>query len=671
MKSRLRKLQKGSESLKFKFMVFLLLLTVIPVVLVALISTRLFSGIVEKELQDQQLIIATVNADDLNGLLEEKVASLESMVNSYRTEWLQGDPDTIVGYLKLMKAVSPDVTSFAYAPESGQLINESSVTFDISALDNFIRAKAEKTVGISDIIQDLGTKQNIIIIDIPILGSSNEFRGIVQAVVSPGNILAELNKNKMGESSTAFLLSKDGKYLAHASEQLVGKDLKEYVNEETAAVFEKEVLTLDRGNTTYTDNAGVSKISSFAEVAMTGWRVVVSGDEADLMSEVNHSERISYYIILICALVVAVISMIASGYILRPIYAITSLMKKVSAGTLSDRLSVKGKDEIHQLKHHINLMLDSFTLTLRKLDEAVQHTAASSEQLTAIAGSSVTASQHTSLAVERITKGAQEQYESSEQSAQAMEEMSIGIQRIADSASIVNEHSQQVHEQVTYGDEVVQGAVIQITHVNEAVDRTAAMIQELEAKTAEINQVVRYISEIANQTNLLSLNASIEAARAGEHGRGFAVVAGEVKKLSEQTTQATGTIAGILTEIQHSAAMTSASISEEIREVHKSVEQIGRVREVFGTIVHAVVEVSNQINEVSAATQQLSASTEEVSASMTQIVVISQNSLQELTAVSGATSGQHRSMEEISSSSESLSHMATELQEMVSRFQLD
>jgi methyl-accepting chemotaxis protein len=389
------------------------------------------------------------------------------------------------------------------------------------------------------------------------------------------------------------------------------------------------------------------------------------------MNEVHHSERISYYIILFCSLIVAVISMLASGYILRPIYAITSLMKKVSTGTLSDRLSVKGRDEIQQLKQHINLMLDSFSFTLKKLDEAVQHTAASSEQLTAIAGSSVTASQNTAQSVERITQGAREQHEGSEQSAQAMEEMSIGIQRIADSASIVNERSQHVHEQVTHGDEVVQGAVLQITHVNEAVDRTAAMIHALEAKTAEINQVVTYISEIAAQTNLLSLNASIEAARAGEHGRGFAVVAGEVKKLAEQTTQATGTIAGILSEIQESAAMTSGSIAEEIKEVHKSVEQIGRVREVFGSIVHAVVEVSNQINEVSAATQQLSASTEEVSASMTEIVSISQHSLQELTAVSAATSGQHRSMEEISASSESLSHMAAELQEMVSKFKLE
>ncbi|MBT2289696.1 methyl-accepting chemotaxis protein [Paenibacillus albidus] len=671
MKSWMGKFKKGSESLKFKFMVFLLLLTVIPVVLVAGITTRLFSGIVEKELKEQQLIIASVNAEDLNGLLEAKVKSLESMVDSYRADLLQGDSDKIVGYLKMMKAMSPDVTSFAYSSESGQLINESSGTFDISALDNFKRAQQEKTVGISDVIQDLQTKENIIIIDIPILGDSNEFRGILQGVVSPGNILEELNKNKMSESSSAFLLSKDGKYLAHASEQLVGKELKDYVNEETAGIFADEVLKLKQGNTTYRDKAGVAKISSFAEVGLTGWRVVVSGNEADLMSGVDHSKKVGYYVILICALLVAVLSTVASGFILRPIYAVTHLMKRAAKGDLTGRLPVKGKDEIQQLKHHINVMLDSFTLTLRKLDEAVQHTAASSEQLTAIAINSVSASQHTAQSVERIAKGAQEQYEGSEQSAYAMEEMAIGIQKIAESSGIVNERSQHVNEQVTYGDQAVQGAVQQITSVNQAVERTAAMIHALEAKTAEINQVVRYISEIATQTNLLSLNASIEAARAGEHGRGFAVVAGEVKKLAEQTTKATGTVAGILSEIQDSAAMTSASISEEIEEVHKSVTQIGRVREVFGTIVHAVTEVSHEINEVSAATQQLSASTEEVSASMNEIVGISRNSLQELTAISAAVSEQHRSMEEISSSSESLSHMATELQEMVTKFQLD
>ena len=671
MKLWMGKFQKGSESLKVRFMVFLLLLTVIPVIVVATLSTRLFSNIVERELREQQQIIASVSAEDLNELLEAKAKSLESMVNSYKTELLKGDTSSIIGYLKMMKAMSPDVISFAYAPASGQLINESSNIFDISALDNFKRAKTEKTVGISDVAQDLETKQNIIIIDIPILENSNDFRGILQAVVSPGDIMKELNKNKMGSSSTAFLLSKDGKYLAHTSEQLVGKELKNYVNEETASVFENEVLKLEQGNITYTDKAGVSKLSSFAEVALTGWRVVVSGDESDLMSDVNHTKMVSYLVILICVLVVAVLSTLASGFILRPIYTITSLMKKVATGDLKERLSVKGKDEIQQLKHHINAMLDSFTSTLVKLDEAVQHTAASSEQLTAIANNSVSVSLVTAKSVKRITKGAQDQFEGSEQSAEAMGEMSIGIQKIAESSSIVNERSQHVHEQITYGDDVVQGAVQQITHVNEAVEKTAAMIHALEAKTAEINQVLRYISEIAAQTNLLALNASIEAARAGEHGRGFAVVAGEVKKLAEQTTQATGTIAGILSEIQHSAAMTSTSISEEIREVHKSVEQIAQVREVFGTIAHAVIEVSNQINEVSAATQQMSASSEEVSASMSEIVIISRNSLFELTAISEATAEQHRSMEEISSSSVSLSQMAEELQEMLNKFQLE
>ncbi|HEY2493293.1 MAG TPA: methyl-accepting chemotaxis protein [Paenibacillus sp.] len=667
----LKRLKEWSNSLKLKFTVFLLLLTVVPLVLVASILTNLFTGNVEKELIAQQMVIASSNAEKLNSFFGKKVQSVESMLSSYRLEFLHSDTEEIVQLLKVMKAISPDVLSYRYSSESGQSIGDIYDELDISNFDNFKRIKEGKKVGISDILQDGKTGKNIIIIDIPILGESNEFRGLIQAKVSPGNILEDLNRNKMGETSSAFLLSKDGKYLAHQSEERIGKDIKDYENDKTIKAYTEEILKEEEGNVIYEVKDGTSKLASYAKVDLTGWRVVVSGNESELLSSVEHTKKMGFFVIILCSLSVALLSYIVSGSMLRPIYAMTNLMKKVADGDLTERLKAKGNDELQQLKRNINVMLDSFSLTLNKLAEAIQHTASSSEQLTAIALNSASTSENTANSVERITNGAQEQYKGSEQSAKAMEEMALGIQEIAESSSIINERTQEVHQQVTQGEAVVQAAVRQITNVNVAVEKSASMIQAMEAKSSEINQIVNFISEIATQTNLLSLNAAIEAARAGEHGRGFAIVAEEVKKLAEQTTKATVNIDGILTEIQNSTTDTSKSILKGIEEVGKSVSQIEQVGDIFRSIVQEVVGVSTQIEGMSAATEQLSASTEEVSASMNDIVGIARGSLEELKTISKSTSEQHQSMEEISTASESLSQMAMELQEMVSKFKVN
>ncbi|UFU00381.1 methyl-accepting chemotaxis protein [Radiobacillus kanasensis] len=671
MKKWLEHFRTTIGTLKFKVTAFLLLLTVIPVVIVASILISLFTEIVEKDYKDQQMVIASANSQALNGFLQEKVNAIEGFVDTYKVELLEGDSDKIVDLLQVMKAMSPDILSFTYSLETGKAINESGQELNLSEFDNFNRIKKEKTVGISDILIDSNTGDNIIIIDIPILDGNENFGGLVQAKVTPGNILEDLNQNKMGESSSAFLISKDGKYLAHQLEDRVGNEVSAYETKEVADLYKEEVLQKKKGTINYVDSEDISKVASYAEVNITGWRVVVTGEEEELMSGVKKANETGIAVIIICTLLVSLISFLSSRYMLRPIIDMTNLMKKVADGDLTGRLKTKGRDELQQLMNNINEMLNSFSLTLNKLSDVVQHTTVSSTQLSTIATNSVIASENTANSAEQITKGAQVQYEGSEQSATAMEEMAVGITRIADSSVSVSERAHQVRNQVQLGDRDVKGAIHQIMRVQEVVEKSAKQVQALESKSLEVNKIVGYISEIASQTNLLSLNAAIEAARAGEHGKGFAVVAGEVKKLAEQTTKATSNISSILRDIQESTTNTSDSISDGLQEVRKSVNSIESVGNVFGSIVLEVEGVSSQIEEVSASTEQLSASTEEVSASMNEIVEISKSSLDELEKISLAAYDQHRSMEEISSSTESLNKMALELEEMLAKFKID
>ncbi|WP_148931083.1 methyl-accepting chemotaxis protein [Paenibacillus methanolicus] len=458
-------------------------------------------------------------------------------------------------------------------------------------------------------------------------------------MVSHESLIEDLENIQMGESGYAYILSQSGVYQSHKDTSLATKSLKDVESEETAELFANEVLAKKEGRVEYTSAADVRELAFYAVIEQTVWRVVVAGDEAELLSSVRQVQVMTWITIVVGAAAVAILAYLFSSLMLKPIFAMITTMKVVAKGDLTPRLAVAGNDELLQMKMILNDMLDAFSGTLGKMSESVQHTAASSEQLSAIATSSSDAAENMAKSVDQMAQGARVQFEGSEQSSTAMEEMAIGIQRVAESSSNVYEMAQGMNEQVRMGSIAVKNAVTEIVNANEVVGRSVHSVQTLENKSQEVNQIVQFISEIAAQTNLLSLNAAIEAARAGEHGRGFAVVAAEVKKLAVQV-------------VQH------------------GVEQVEELGSIFDRIVDAVGDVTAQIQEVSAASEQMSVSSEEIAASMNETLGISRESLNELTSVSSSTAEQYRSMQEIAAYSDSLSQMATELQDMVMKFKM-
>lgn len=665
------KVWRGLDTLYVKLTALLLVLAILPLYAVSMLLSLSFTDVIKDKVKEEQVLTAEANATALNTLLENEIKTLESAIENYNALLIGGNQDQILTLLKTMKVMNPDIKSFFYATKEGQAIDEQGKKLDLSDMDNFKRIKAEKTVGISDLIIDIASGEPIIIIDVPILDDNGQFHGLLQGKLLPGNLQAEMSRNLMSETSYVYMLSKSGIVMSHSEAGKIGQDFREFSDDTRVTTFEQQVLAQDSGSLDYIDEDGSSELASYAKVELTGWKVVVAGDQDDLLSGAENSQRKANLFILICAVIVAVIAFLVSIFILRIMTSITKLMQKGAEGDLTERLKVgKGNDEIQQLKRHINAMMDSFVSTISRITDSIQHTAASSEELSAIAESSVTTSENSAKSVEAMVKGATSQSEGSEQSAVAVEEMAIAIQRIAESAGAVNQQVQDMQSEVAAGEQVVDEAVMIVSSVKEGASRSVTMMQALESKTQEINEIVGYISSIAAQTNILSLNASIEAARAGEQGRGFAVVAGEVKKLAEQTTQAANNASGILFELQNAASDSGKAVADGINDVERSVVQIEKVKGVFDKVQDAVRDVTAQIEEVSAATEELSASAEEVSASMDEMVAISRESLTELKGIGDGAEEQHQAMEEISSSAHSLSQMAAELQEMILKFKI-
>lgn len=365
------------------------------------------------------------------------------------------------------------------------------------------------------------------------------------------------------------------------------------------------------------------------------------------------------------------VALLIGRMISKPVTAIADRAKKIAEGDLNvETIQVKNKDEIGDLARSFNQMAENLRQVIGKVSMNAHQVAASAEELTASAEQSSKATEHIAFTMQEIAESTEREVQSSEEMNQTMKEMSLGVQQIANHAHIVANTASEAVEKASGGKHSIDTAVRQMNSISQTVNRLSDVIQELGGHTNEITQIVDVITDIASQTNLLSLNAAIEAARAGEEGRGFAVVASEVRKLAEQSANSAQKISNLISVIQREMGKAVQGMEVTTTEVSAGIGMIHSAGEAFGLIEESINEVTTQIQEVSSAVQEMSASSEQVAQVIQTIAESTEHVAASTQGVSASTEEQLASMEEITASSASLSHMAEELQEAIGRFKL-
>jgi len=296
--------------------------------------------------------------------------------------------------------------------------------------------------------------------------------------------------------------------------------------------------------------------------------------------------------------------------------------------------------------------------------------AAASEELTASVEQSAQASIQVATSITEVATGAEEQLSAVDEASAVVEQMSASIQQVSATTSEVAGQSLQAANKANEGNSSVSKAVHQMAQIEQTVNTSAKAVADLGERSKEIGQIVVTISGIAEQTNLLALNAAIEAARAGEQGRGFAVVAEEVRKLAEQSQEATKQISSLIGEIQGDTDQAVLAMDSGTREVQLGAEVVNAAGLAFQEITWLVSQVSDQVKEISQTIEQMAIASQQIVGSVNKIDTLSKKVTGEAQSVSAATEEQSASMEEIASSSQSLAILAQNLQEAVSKFQV-
>ncbi len=329
--------------------------------------------------------------------------------------------------------------------------------------------------------------------------------------------------------------------------------------------------------------------------------------------------------------------------VIIPVQDGLAALEIMGTGDLTVRVNGEYKGQHAKIKNSINKLGESLEGLIKEVTEAVSATASASTQI--------------SSSAEEMAAGAQEQSAQASEVASAVEQMTSTILQTTKHATTAAESSKRAGVLAKEGGEVVAQTVVGMNRIAEVVRNAAQTVQELGASSDQIGEIVQVIDDIADQTNLLALNAAIEAARAGEQGRGFAVVADEVRKLAERTTKATKEIGEMIKKIQGDTGGAVKSMNLGTEEVEKGKALADKAGVSLKEIIQGSVEVVDVVNQVAAASEEQSSASEQIS--------------RNIEAISSVTQESAAGTQQIARAAEDLNRLTERLQNLVGAFKVN
>lgn len=568
----------------------------------------------------------------------------------------------------LTKFNQGSVSDFYIGTKDGVMIDGSlwvpDATYDPRVRPWYIAATEKKDLVFTEPYIDKVTQKLVTSIAKPIISTTGEQLGVVAMDLQLDRITEMINSKTFGDSGYAFLIDAKGVFLAHPDPALINTNIQDLKGLEKITA---DMLSQPFGRGDYQYD-GQDKFLVFKQLPNTSMVMAVTINTSEVFKDLA-TIRFTYLIIIlvICLLVVA-IGFVAANFITRPIKILTKNAQQAAQGDLRIQATKASTFETRELAKAFEIMANSIRELIGNISDAAHNVTSVSADVQKMAGNTEHISTEIARTASELANGAQDQASSVSEGAYMISKMSETIHHINSAANDSYEMVIGVNKSVGEGVNVINRQAGLMDQNKLSTEKVGDAITQLEVKSQSIGQIVDVIGAIAQQTNLLALNAAIEAARAGEHGRGFAVVADEVRKLAEQSSQSSVEISNLIQDILDRTKQSVNEVAIVQRVVKEQETSLDETRALYTAMENAVSLIVERIVSINEEINRLKDNADEVAKSISNVAAVTEESAAATEEVAAATSEQTTAVHGILNETSKLVQDASKLLEAIRRF---
>lgn len=675
-KEKKKKTQKKSGSKSrfgIKLMIIFVALALIPVLVIGSISYGNSQKMIGQRFQvstDQTLAEVSRGIDNLFVGFKTQLNILSTNANVTLMNSKEGDTTYegfLLGLLEGFVGNNPDVNYIYFASTSKKTYiapaTDMGEGYDPTTRPWYMEAVKNKgKVIVNDFYKSAKTGEGTVT-----LAKAVEYQGQIVGVIAMDlnmkKVGDKLNNIKIGESGYVAIVDTKGIVITHPDEKLIGTDAV------TKLSYWENVKSTEKGFNEYIFE-GVKKFNVHFTSTESGWKILGAINEEELTKDTNSLRNVILTFGLIISTVAILVSLYVTKGINRHLSKLGYAFNEAAHGDLSIKVHIKSKDEFEDLGNNFNAMIGNISTLMARAIGASEEASNAADSISVMSIQANSAIGEVAAAVDGLAIGASNQTRDIGEGVHDFEELGQQIEAIDSLADNMAKISEETNKVSRKGIEIVDKLLDKANKTSNTTSNVAEVVLDMNKTTGEIGLITEAINNIAEQTNLLALNAAIEAARAGESGRGFAVVAEEVRKLAEQSTEATKKIQHLINEIMDKSKAAVDAMEEAKTIVKEQNIVVEDTRETFNTVINSVDKLVEEIKVINTSVEQTREKKNNIISIMENIASVSEESAASTEEVSASTEEITATINEFMSSSNSLKEISLKLKEELSKFTL-